>query len=156
MSAVQHVFPGPCSFMLEFRINSSSLWGENCALELMRCFHVLIYGHSEKRDLRATAGRQKASLGKTGPWPSPKRAAVWYRSNCREIGHWKQRERNYVLQVWAKQVIVLPCRWSSQGKFIANEQALPPYPASPPPSQLLAPTAKPWRHLEMATDTVLS
>lgn len=69
MSAVQHVFPGPCSFMLEFRINSSSLWGENCALELMRCFHVLIYGYSEKRDLRAMAGRQKASLGKTDPWP---------------------------------------------------------------------------------------
>ena len=44
----------------------------------------------------------------------------------------------------------------SQGKFIANEQVLPPYPAPLSSSQPLSPAAKPWIHLEMATDTVLS
>lgn len=96
--------------------------------EVLPC--VNIWAFREERP--QSHGRKAESLPrKNWSLTTPKRAAVWYRSNWREIRHWKQRERNYVLQVWAKQVIVLPCWWSSQGKFIANEQALPPYPASP-------------------------
>lgn len=48
------------------------------------------------------------------------------------------------------------CRWShcaslpvpnSQGKFIASEQGLAPFPA-PLPSHLLAPATKQWSHLK--------